>query len=50
MHDAHHPLDRGLGRQAAGLELVIVLATLTLVAALGPPEAVEGMAMNSRTM
>ena len=41
MGDGYHPLDRGLGRQAAGLELVIVLATLTLVAALGPPEAVE---------
>ena len=33
--------DGRLGRQAAGLELVIVLATLTLVAALGQPEAVE---------
>ena len=41
MGDGYHPLDRGLGRQAAGLELVIVLATLTLVAGLGPPEAVE---------
>jgi len=41
MRDGYHSLDRGLGRQAAGLELVIVLATLTLVAALGPPEAVE---------
>ncbi len=41
MRDGYHPLDRGLGRQAAGLELVIVLATLTLVAALGQPEAVE---------
>jgi diguanylate cyclase (GGDEF)-like protein len=41
MRDGYHPLDRGLGRQAAGLELVIVLATLTLVAAVGPPEAVE---------
>ena len=41
MRDGDHPLDRGLGRQAAGLEVVVVLATLTLVAALGPPEAVE---------
>jgi diguanylate cyclase (GGDEF)-like protein len=41
MFDGHHSLDRGLGRQAAGLELVIVLATLTLVAALGQPEPVE---------
>jgi diguanylate cyclase (GGDEF)-like protein len=41
MRDGDHPLDRGLGRQAAGLELVIVLATVTLVAALGQPEAVE---------
>ncbi len=41
MRDGDNPLDRGLGRQAAGLELVIVLATLVLVAALGQPEAVE---------
>jgi diguanylate cyclase (GGDEF)-like protein len=41
MCDGHHPLERGLGRQAAGLEVVLVLATLTLVAAFGPPEAVE---------
>ena len=41
MRTGHDPRDRGLGRQAAGLELVIVLATLTLVAALGQPEAVE---------
>ena len=41
MRDGDHPLDRGLGRQAAGLEVVVVLATLTLVAALGPPGAVE---------
>ena len=41
MTDGYHPLDRGLGRQAAGLELVIVLATLTLVAAVGRPEPVE---------
>jgi diguanylate cyclase (GGDEF)-like protein len=41
MRDGDHPLDRGLGRQAAGLELVIVLATVTLVVALGQPEAVE---------
>jgi diguanylate cyclase (GGDEF)-like protein len=32
--------DRGLGRQAAGLELLIVLATVTLVAAVGQPEPV----------
>jgi diguanylate cyclase (GGDEF)-like protein len=41
MRDGHHTLDRGLGRKAAGLELVLVLATLTLVAALGRPAAVE---------
>jgi len=41
MHDSEHSLDRGLGRQAAGLELVVVLATVTLVAALGQPVPVE---------
>ncbi|MGH3042386.1 MAG: diguanylate cyclase [Gaiellaceae bacterium] len=41
MRNGHDPRDRGLGRQAAGLELVIVLATVTLVAAVGQPEAVE---------
>ena len=41
MRHAQHPLDRGLGRDAAGLELVVVLATVTLVAALGRPEAVQ---------
>ncbi len=40
MRNGLDPRDRGLGRQAAGLELVIVLATVTLVAALGQPEAV----------
>jgi diguanylate cyclase (GGDEF)-like protein len=33
--------DRGLGRQTAWLELVIVLATVALVAALGQPEAIH---------
>ena len=41
MHDGQHSLDHGLGRQAAGLELVVVLATVTLVAALGQPVPVE---------
>jgi diguanylate cyclase (GGDEF)-like protein len=41
MRHAQHPLDRGLGRDAAGIELVVVLATVTLVAAVGRPEAVE---------
>jgi diguanylate cyclase (GGDEF)-like protein len=41
MSDGYDPLDRGIGRQAAGLELVVVLATVTLAAALGRPEAVE---------
>ncbi len=41
MHDGYDPAHRGIGRQAAGLELVVVLATVTLVAALGRPEAVE---------
>jgi diguanylate cyclase (GGDEF)-like protein len=41
MQDSQHSLDRGLGRQAAGLELVVVLATVTLVAALGQPVPVE---------
>ena len=40
MRNVQHPFDRGLGRDAAGLELVIVLATVTLVAALGGPEGV----------
>jgi diguanylate cyclase (GGDEF)-like protein len=31
----------GLGREAAGLELVLVLATVTLLAKLGPPTPVE---------
>ena len=41
MRNGLDPRDRGLGRQAAWLELVIVLATVTLVAALGQPEAVH---------
>jgi diguanylate cyclase (GGDEF)-like protein len=41
VRNGQDPRDRGLGRQAAGLELVIVLATVTLVAALGRLEAVE---------
>jgi diguanylate cyclase (GGDEF)-like protein len=41
MRQAQHPLERGLGREAAGLELVVVLATVTLVAAIGRPESVE---------
>lgn len=40
MRTAHDP-SVGIGRQAAGLELVIVLATVTLVATLAPPTAVE---------
>jgi diguanylate cyclase (GGDEF)-like protein len=35
------PRDRGLGRQAARVELAIVLATVTLAAAVGRPEAVD---------
>ena len=38
MRDGHHP-SNGFGRQAAGLEVVLVLATLTLAAAVGRPEA-----------
>jgi diguanylate cyclase (GGDEF)-like protein len=41
MRNALDARDRGLGRQAAWLELVIVLATVTLVAVLGRPEAVH---------
>jgi diguanylate cyclase (GGDEF)-like protein len=41
MRNGLDPRDRGLGRQAAWLELVIALATVTLVAALGQPEAVH---------
>ncbi len=41
MRNGHDPPARGLGRQAAGLELVLVLATVTIVAGLGRPTAVD---------